>query len=116
VSVSEPGNYFVFYLVLALIAVPAVAIGRRAFCHYVCWMAPFMVIGSKMRDALRLPALHLRADKSKCIDCKTCTKNCPMSLDVNRMVQAQTIKDTECILCGTCVDGCRQKAIRYSFS
>ena len=40
----------------------------------------------------------------------------PMSLDVNAMVQIEKMEHAECILCGTCVDGCSKKAIRYSFS
>ena len=39
-----------------------------------------------------------------------------MSLDVNGMVQLSSMENSECILCGTCVDGCPKKAIRYTFS
>jgi ferredoxin len=39
-----------------------------------------------------------------------------MSLDVHQMVQQADMEDAECILCGTCVDGCTQGAIRFSFS
>ena len=42
--------------------------------------------------------------------------NCPMSLDVNGMVQIGKMENTECILCGACMDNCSQRAIRYSFS
>jgi ferredoxin len=39
-----------------------------------------------------------------------------MSLDVNSMVQRADMEDTDCILCGNCVDGCTKSAIRFSFS
>ena len=48
-----------------------------------------MVIGTKLRDGLRLPGLRLRPEPEQCTDCKTCTKNCPMSLDVKRDGQAR---------------------------
>jgi len=32
------------------------------------------------------------------------------------MVERFDMEDAECILCGTCVDGCNQDAIRFSFS
>lgn len=115
ISVVEPINYIVFYSVIALILVPALAIGRRAFCHYICWMAPFMVVGTKLNDLVKCPALHLKADKTRCIDCKTCTANCPMSLDVNKMVHADSMYDSEYILCGTRVDNCLNKVIEYRF-
>ncbi len=38
-----------------------------------------------------------------------------MSLDVNQMVQARDMEDSECILCGQCVDGCSQQAICFTF-
>jgi polyferredoxin len=76
-------------------------------------MAPFMVIGTKIKDFLKLPSLHLEADQNKCINCKQCSKKCPMSLEVNEMVQSGSMKNAECILCGECVDGCPKSAIRY---
>jgi len=88
----------------------------RAFCHYVCWMAPFMILGRKVRNLARWPALRLKADAEKCIDCRRCTQNCPMSLDVNGLVHRETMEHSECILCRTCVDSCPQGVIRYSFS
>ena len=75
-----------------------------------------MILGRKLRNLGRWPALRLVAEPAKCSNCLTCTRNCPMSLDVNGMVQRGEMEDGECILCGTCVDGCSQDAIRYSFS
>ncbi|MDH4219188.1 MAG: 4Fe-4S binding protein [Candidatus Aminicenantes bacterium] len=116
ISVAEPANYPVFYTVIGLITVLSFTAGKRAFCHYGCWMAPFMVIGTKIRNVFKWPSLHLEANKDKCRSCKTCTKNCPMSLEVNRMVQKRSMVNSECILCGTCVDGCPEGAIEYAFS
>jgi polyferredoxin len=45
----------------------------------------------------------------------TCTTHCPMSLAVNDMVKASNMENTECILCGNCVDGCSKNAILYRF-
>jgi polyferredoxin len=115
VSITEPGDYFKYFFFVGLIIILALTAGRRAFCHYTCWMAPFMIIGRKVRNAFRWPALHLRSHKEKCINCNTCTQNCPMSLEVNRMVQNETMENSECILCGTCIDGCSQGVIGYTF-
>ena len=38
-----------------------------------------------------------------------------MSLEVQEMVEKQRMENAECILCGQCVDGCPQEAIRYGF-
>jgi ferredoxin-type protein NapH len=115
-SVDEPVKYITYYLVVFLIIGLAVVFGRRASCHTICWMAPFMMIGRWIRNRFGWPSLGLTANASACSDCKLCTKNCPMSLDVNAMVQMEKMEHPECILCGTCVDNCSKKAIRYSFS
>ena len=79
-------------------------------------MAPFMILGRWLRNRGRWPSLRLQAEPGKCSDCLTCTRGCPMSLDVHAMVQRSDMEDSECILCGTCVDGCSHGAIRFTFS
>jgi ferredoxin-type protein NapH len=116
ISVSEPAGYISFFLVLLIFMLLSFAVGRRAFCHTMCWIAPFMILGRKLRNTLSWPALRLKSRKEKCINCMQCTQNCPMSLDVNKMVQNETLENGECILCGTCIDVCPENVISFSFS
>ncbi len=108
--------YIIYYGVLAIMIIPGLILGRRAACHAICWMAPFMILGRKIRNLAAWPSLRLTAKAFACTNCKTCTNNCPMSLDVNQMVQQEQMEHGECILCGTCVDGCPQHAIHFRFS
>lgn len=108
--------YIIYYFVIAVMMLPALLGGRRAACHSICWMAPFMILGRKLRNLFAYPSLRLAADSSACTRCKTCTGNCPMSLKVDEMVAAEKMEHAECILCGSCVDGCPSKAIRYRFA
>ena len=78
-------------------------------------MAPFMIIGRKIRNKFEWPSLQLQVEPEKCEHCHTCIDNCPMSLPVEDMVEQNKMENTECILCGTCVDGCKYKVITYSF-
>jgi NAD-dependent dihydropyrimidine dehydrogenase PreA subunit len=96
--------------------IPALLLGRRAGCHVLCWMAPFMVVGRAIRNLMRWPALRLRSDSSLCIGCGACSEACPMSIDVQKLVARQRMEHRDCILCGSCVDRCRKSTIRYSFS
>ena len=114
-SISQPFTYAIYYCVILIVVIMSLTMGKRAFCHYICWMAPFMVIGTKLSDFLRLPRLRLYSSRSNCIGCGRCSWKCPMSLDVREMVENENIKNSECILCGECVDVCPQKAIAYSF-
>ena len=111
-----PPWFVIYYIIIALFASLAIIFGRRAACHTICWMAPFMILGRKLRNLGRWPALRLVAEPARCSNCQTCTRNCPMSLDVNGMVQQADMEHSECILCGNCVDSCTKSAIRFSFS
>lgn len=115
ISAAEPIGYIVYFAFVGLMVVLSLTAGKRAFCHYICWMAPFMIIGSKTRDLFRWPALRLNARAEACRKCGQCTKACPMSLDVQEMVQKGRMASSDCILCGECVDACPSRAIRFSF-
>ena len=115
-SVSSMQSLITYFIVLfVLIVLPAFIFGRRSFCHHLCWMAPFMIAGRKIRNKFGWPSLKLRSDPEKCKKCHKCTKSCPMSLPVEEMVNENKMEDAECILCGSCVDGCKFDAIKYAF-
>ena len=98
-----------------LIIVPlTVFFGRYASCKYICWQVPFMITGTKIRDYFKLPGLRLKSDKNKCNSCNKCTLECPMNLNVMKNVKKGQLNNTECILCGNCIDHCNQHAIKYS--
>jgi polyferredoxin len=115
ISVESPGNYIIYYSVIGLFMLLSVLVGRRAGCHSICWMAPFMILGRKIRNILAWPAFRLKADGDLCIQCKKCTQNCPMSLEVDRMVELQKMENEECILCAQCADNCPEDVIHLVF-
>ena len=115
-SVSDLPSFLAYILVLfLLIVLPAFLFGKRSFCHHICWMAPFMILGRKMSKHLHFSALRLKSNSEICKHCHTCSENCPMSLPVEEMVNRNKMENKECILCGTCVDGCEQGAIKYDW-
>jgi polyferredoxin len=116
ISVSDLQSLIIYLVVVAIFVILSATIGRRAGCHSLCWMAPFMVIGRKIRNTFAWPSLRLRADKENCIQCGKCTKSCSMSIEVMELVQAEKLETQDCILCGSCVDACPKGVIRYSFS
>jgi len=114
ISIAEIYNYIIYYGVIFLILLPAVLFGKRIFCHYFCWMAPFMVIGTKMRRFLHLPGLHIKVKhENACVSCGKCNKVCPMGIKVSEVVSEGQVKSMECILCGACIDGCPKKVLSY---
>ena len=115
ISLSSPLQYPIYVVVTALIFVLSLSVGRRGFCHTACWMAPFMILGQRLQSFVNLPALHLRSDPAQCVECRACTSECPMSLEVTEMAKAGNMRSDECILCGNCVDACNTKTISYAF-
>lgn len=115
-SIGDSSSFIAYLCVLfILIVIPAFAFGRRSFCHHICWMAPFMILGRKIRNSNKWASLRLEADSENCTHCHKCTKNCPMSLPVEVMVKTNKIENSECILCGTCIDICKFNVLRFTF-
>jgi ferredoxin-type protein NapH len=101
-------------VIFAIIFIVAYFTGRRGFCHVLCPIAGIMAAGRKIRNLFGWPALRLSADASKCTDCRTCSKECPMGLDVNGMVRKGEMERADCILCASCADACPKGVITYS--
>ena len=100
---------------VALFFIPNLFLGRRAMCHCICWMAPFMIIGEKLGAAAHVPQLHVAADPAKCISCGSCEKACPMSLPVSTLLESGAITHSECMQCGACCDTCRKGVLTLEF-
>ena len=116
ISIGNLQSFLVYlFVLLILIVLPGFVLGRRSFCHHLCWMAPFMIIGRHLRNTTKWPSLHLSAKSDLCIHCKACTEKCPMSLPVDSMVKDSFMENQECILCGNCADCCTAKVITISF-
>jgi ferredoxin-type protein NapH len=113
---SKPIQYWagwgiIYLIVSSIIMLTSFIVGRRGFCHSLCWMSPFMIIGNRVGRALKAPQLKLKTVQSKCIDCGLCTKACQMSIDVMKLVKNGEIVHDECIKCNSCADVCPKKAI-----
>jgi len=115
ISILAAGGVAAFLGPVIIILIFTLIFGRRGFCHTFCPFAPMLMIGRKIQNLFRWPALHLAAETERCIDCGKCSKECPMSLDVNGMVQQGQMENSECILCGNCADVCPQGVIRYAW-
>lgn len=113
-------NFALYYTVVFIIFLFALFGGKRAFCHYFCWMAPFMALGIKLRNLLHLPGLYIASKENDCISCKKCNNACPMCIDVEAIVKRDGdsggIYSLECIQCGVCVDICPKKILGFKIS
>lgn len=119
ISISNIYCYTIYYGIIFLFLIPAIVHGKRASCHYICWMAPFMILGYKLGSALHLPQLKIKIQKDNCIECAKCNKICKMSVDVKSFVLSDKTNDihtAECILCGECVLSCPKNVLSYKIT
>lgn len=105
-----------YYAIIGLILGLSVVVGRRSFCHHMCWMAPFMMSGAWMKEKLGYQSLRLIANKPLCTSCGRCDCVCPMSLSPQELVAKDTMFDSECILCAQCADECPRNVIACTFA
>jgi polyferredoxin len=119
ISISKIYSYVIYYGIVILFLIPAIIHGKRANCHYICWMAPFMIMGYKAGHLLHLPQLKIKTKRENCIGCGACNKNCPMSLDVKKLIadgKRDELRTSECILCGECISTCPKKVLNYKIT
>jgi polyferredoxin len=112
-SILAAGGVAAFLGPVTIVLIFTLIFGKRGFCHTFCPIAPMLMIGRKIRNLFRWPALQISADKARCTGCNACSKECPMSLDVHAMVKEEKMENTECILCAGCADICPKGAITY---
>ena len=115
ISITSLPVLMIVGMIFAFIFIVAYFTGRRGFCHVFCPIAALMITGRKIRNLIGWPALQLSADATRCIDCNSCSKNCPMGLDVNGMVREEKMENAECIICASCADACPNNVISYTW-
>jgi polyferredoxin len=103
-----PTVVFIFLFVLLF--------GRRGFCHRGCWIYPLIAFSTKVGTMIHTPSLHISMKNiDNCSNCKLCSKNCSMSIDVHKHVQEKKVLPNNCIQCGKCVDKCNKNVLSFSF-
>lgn len=115
ISVSSVASLMTWFMVMLVFFVLSLIVGKRAGCHTICWMAPFMILGKGLRKSLNLPGLRLKAKTESCISCGQCSKQCPLSLDVQTLVKQRSLDHADCVLCGQCVDTCPVNVLDFTW-
>ncbi len=115
VSVDSAASLITYYTLILIVLIPSFFLGKAGFCHYLCPFSVFNIAGSRLKTIL-VPRLRLTLTGKPCTGCQRCDEVCPMSLPVSVMVESGNMDNTECVLCGICVDHCPNGAVTYSFT
>lgn len=91
-------------VIAALVALSILV--ENFWCRYLC---PY---GALMGLVSLLSPLKIRRNPSACIDCGKCSRACPASLPVDKLVQ---IRSVECTACMACIASCSAEgALHFS--
>src|SRR6185369_17898176 len=53
-------------------------------------------------------------DPANCVQCGTCTHNCPMGIDVRAHAwRGLPVRDSHCLTCAQCVERCPRAVLRF---
>jgi len=99
------GSNLVYYV----LAIPLAYLfkDRRAFCKVLCPVSLVMKVPS------RFARIRVKPSGNTCIECGICNHSCMMGVDVMSAIsQGHSVKNTECVLCGTCKFKCPAQAIQ----
>lgn len=84
-------------LILLMVSLIGSFFYDRFFCKYLCPMGAFLGLVSKISP------FKIHRDKELCIDCKLCTKACPVNIPVAEITE---VESAECINCQECTALC----------
>lgn len=116
VSLTATAEWAMYLMTVALVVLVALFSGKRGFCHILCWVSPFMILGGKIRNVLGIPSVRLVTSPELCDSCESCSRDCPMSLPLQDLVPKGQIDHPECTLCLTCVSSCKRGVLKLSFA
>ncbi len=101
---SQLGWLFTWKTSLLVLVLIGSIIIKRPFCRWIC------PIGAIYGPFNKISWLGLSIKKDECINCKACTKKCPVDLDVPNEVGS-----AECLQCTECVNVCPTKCLSHQF-
>jgi len=83
---------------------------NRAFCKYLCPITAILKVTS------RFSFLKIEGDKEKCTQCGTCSKACPMDINIMEYIRnGERVLSTECVFCLTCTTVCPDEILIDTF-
>lgn len=108
---EEMGKVFVRMVFLTTIL--AIILGWRYNYRTWCLICPMGTMSNYVADLefVKARIKHITFIKERCIDCKICSKNCPMGIDVLQYKEHGKVLNADCIKCEICIQKCHTKSL-----
>jgi len=105
------GQVFVRMIIITTLMaiILGISFNQRTWCM-VCPMGTVAHYVANI-EVLKRRFNHVTIEKGTCIDCKLCSKNCPMGINVLQHKNQGKVIDADCLKCNVCVDKCPKKSL-----
>lgn len=107
---------YVFIRTIIITTVITVILGiafkQRTWCM-VCPMGTMSHYVSKLKFA-KSKMKQVSFEQNKCVNCKICSKNCPIGIDVLSHKNEGKVTDADCLKCNVCVEKCPKKLLNIA--
>ena len=78
----------------------------RTYCNTIC------PVGTVLGFFSKFALFRVVIDRSKCVDCKLCSRNCKSAcIDINN----HQIDYSRCVVCFDCIGKCKKNALEYKY-
>jgi len=76
---------------------------NRFWCRYLCPYVALMNVFQYLGKLLHIKTNRIHASEDHCLDCRLCTKACPMQIVIH---EVKRVEDVNCIFCLKCQHSC----------
>jgi polyferredoxin len=113
-SISAVGMVFVRMILVttALTLILGVVFKPRTWCTF-CPMGTLAYYVTKWKTPAR-GREYVTFDKESCTNCSSCSKTCPMNVNVQSHKEVGRVVEPDCIKCGMCVAKCPKNILSLS--
>lgn len=84
----------------------------RAWC-LICPMGTMAHFAAKIETG-KIKNKHIFFQKEKCVNCRLCSRQCPILIDVHQYKEAGKMDHADCLKCLTCVAKCPKKSLHIA--
>lgn len=110
-SIVAVGAVFVRMIIITTLL--AILLGtifnQRTWCT-ICPMGTMAHYVARIKSINRR-IKHVTFDTQKCVDCKICSKNCPIGIDVLKHKENGKVTHADCLKCQVCVERCPKNSL-----
>ncbi|MDP8203570.1 MAG: 4Fe-4S binding protein [Candidatus Tenebribacter mawsonii] len=102
-AVSHPQNITIYSIATLFVIFIVGYFINRFWCRYLCPYAALMNVFQYIGKLLHVKSNRIHANEDLCVDCRLCSKCCPMQIVIHEEKQ---IENVNCIFCLKCLQSC----------